>query len=168
MKLIKTANNKYNLRISKSEWLLAGRNAGWIKEAQHVFPVEIRQMFDDLESSGFIRIEGKGPKFKVYPNAIDPRTNKFFPMMPVHTTPDHGKLLSIVKRLKASCPGYTKWPSAYSQGARNKTKNKKKPEYSCEKCGHSDVNVDKTESSFTYIKCLNPSCGHTGIITPFI
>jgi len=168
VKLIKTANNKYNIKMSKSEWLLAGRNAGWIKEAGHRLPSDFKQMMNELISSGLIRVKGNiNGNCNIYATTIDPSTGNKFPPMPMHSTSNRGTLRNIVSRLKKRCPSFTNWPPAYSQGANKNTKKDKGQAQNCEKCGTNNVQVDNTESSFVYIKCLDPSCGHNGMITPF-
>jgi hypothetical protein len=48
MKLIKTASGKKTIKLSKSEWELIGKKAGWIKKASNINFEELEEMARDL------------------------------------------------------------------------------------------------------------------------
>jgi hypothetical protein len=138
-------------------------NDSIVKEAgKHKLPDDFKQMLRELIGQGHIRIRGKiGDNCVFYPNSIDPRTKRKFSPIPFHPKPDVGTLRNVVSRLRKSCPSFTNWPPAYMQGGRcdKKTKKTRKPDFMCDCCGSSNVTRDE-DTSPTFIRCQEPSCGH--------
>lgn len=53
MKILKTANKKQKILVSKKEWESIGKTAGWMKKADYqIFPPMDKDRYPDLEHQG--------------------------------------------------------------------------------------------------------------------